>query len=269
MGVQEDLRNMKNEGRSERDIIGSLRRQGLSDKSIADALAQSKIKEAVSAPSPENEILEQTPDTGNNIVQPLNEEEMYSPSQISSPANQEKTESYAGGASFGLEQNQEFSAPVEQQAPQPEEYAYSQAQESAYAPTQEVAGNYPVDSYSAEAYSRYQPYQEAMSSDMITEISEQIVSEKLSVLQDKLEGAINFRTVAESRIASISERLKRIEKIIDRLQLSLLQKVGEYVTDVKDLKQEVEETQKSFKALASKKTHAEHSHSQHSEHSHH
>jgi len=104
--------------------------------------------------------------------------------------------------------------------------------------------------YAADAYQQYQPYQEAMSSDVITEISEQVVAEKLSAMQDKLEKALDFRTVAEARITSLNERLRRIEGILDRLQLSILQKVGDYVNDVRDIKQELLETQQSFKAIA-------------------
>jgi len=115
---------------------------------------------------------------------------------------------------------------------------------------QEAMGqDYGVEGYAADPYVQYQPYQETMSSDVITEISEQVVSERLEGIQDKLEQAIDFRTVAEARISSLNERLVRIEKIMDRLQLSLLQKVGEYVNDVSDLKHELGETQKSFKAL--------------------
>ena len=42
--------------------------------------------------------------------------------------------------------------------------------------------------------------------------------------------------------------MKRIEQIIDTLQISLLQRVSEYVTDIKDIKNEIEETHKTMKA---------------------
>src|SRR3990167_2617412 len=58
-----------------------------------------------------------------------------------------------------------------------------------------------VDSYSS--YPSYQPYQETISSDIVTEISEQVVNDKLSVLHDKMEKALDFRTVAEAKIGAI------------------------------------------------------------------
>ena len=68
-----------------------------------------------------------------------------------------------------------------------------------------------------------------------------------------MESIIDIKNTFETKISSIDERLKRMEKIIDRLQLSLLQKVGEYVGDVADIKKEIIETQKSFKSLMTQK----------------
>jgi len=92
-----------------------------------------------------------------------------------------------------------------------------------------------------------------MSSDVMSEIAEQVVSEKLSGIKDGLNKILEFRNVSEARLESLSERLKKLEMVIDRLQLSILQKVGDYVNDVSDLKKEVIETQKSFRAVHRKK----------------
>ena len=115
-----------------------------------------------------------------------------------------------------------------------------------------------TEPYSQTGYQNNQPaypqYQQSysMSPDTITEISEQVASEKLSQIKDELEKILDFRSTIESKISYLDERLKKIEKIIDRLQLSVLQKVGEYVNNVSDLKNEVVETQKSFKSLLDK-----------------
>ena len=104
-------------------------------------------------------------------------------------------------------------------------------------------------------YPQYQEtaqYQDAgvgMSSDTISEIAEQVASEKLGNIKNQLEKVIDFRTSVESKMNYIDERLKRIEKIIDTLQSSILKKVGDYGTNIEDLKTELIETQKSFKTL--------------------
>ncbi len=125
---------------------------------------------------------------------------------------------------------------------------YAQGQQTYQLPYPEGQQNYQNYEQQEPSYSGY--YQQGLSSDTITEISEQVVAEKMSQIKNQLEKALDLKASVESKIEYIDERLKRIEKIIDRLQLSVLQKVGEYVTDVSDLKKEFIETQKSFKTLA-------------------
>ena len=64
-----------------------------------------------------------------------------------------------------------------------------------------------------------------------------------------MDEAISFRNEIETRVNGMDDRLKRIELIIDKLQMSVLEKVGEYVIDVSDIKKELVEMQKSFGAL--------------------
>ncbi len=91
------------------------------------------------------------------------------------------------------------------------------------------------------------------SADLITEISEQIVTEKLGDIRKHLEKVIDMRTTVESKMEYLDERIKKIEKIIDTLQSSVLRKVGDYVTNVQDIKNELVETQKTFSKLVSAK----------------
>lgn len=127
--------------------------------------------------------------------------------------------------------------PAEQQY-QPQEAAYAQPQEQAYSPE-----------YAQAQYQPQQPQMGGISPDTITEISEQVVAEKLSPLKDDIEKVIDMKTTIDSKMEYLDERLKRIEKIIDRLQLSIMQKVGDYMTNIDDIKKEIIETQKSFKSM--------------------
>ena len=47
---------------------------------------------------------------------------------------------------------------------------------------------------------------------------------------DAVEKILDFKTSVDAKVSYLDERLKRIEQMIDRLQLSILQKVGAYVT---------------------------------------
>jgi hypothetical protein len=249
----DEIRVMKGQGKSEQDIRDELEKRGVSDRDVENALSQAAIRDAVASQSAQLSGMEGQVQRQQNSGRTQSVAQDMGPQQF-----QEKGRYFRGRSSQSGEYS---SSPREQEAydemqpsvmeedqqavPEGSEEDYA---EEAYAQT---GGGYPYDSYSA-GYGQYQPYQEAMSSDVITEISEQVVSERLAVLNDKLEEAIGFKGVAETKLSGLDGRLKRIEQIIDRLQLSLLQKVGDYVNDVKDIKSEISETRKSFKKLALK-----------------
>jgi len=138
------------------------------------------------------------------------------------------------------EEGMQESIVSQQQAPAPDNYAPPQDYQQSY---QDYSG-----------YSQgYAPQQDAgyyaPSSDTISEISEQIVSEKMFSLKSEINKILELKTTFESRLDFLDQRLKRIEATIDKLQSAVLQKVGEFVNDVHDIKNEMIETQKSFKAL--------------------
>ena len=214
MGTLDDIRQMQGEGKGDGEITQALKQRGVPDAEILDGLERAKIKDAVSSSAGE----------------PLGPQ-----GGAASEQSEFSTQEVVGGAGFGeggygsVQEygNMQPSMMSTEQAPLQQNYS------------QQDYGNYPA----------YQSYQENTSSDVIEEISEQVVTEKLTNLRDKIEKILDFRATADARISSLNERLLRIEKILDRLQLSILQRMGEYVTDVKDIKNELEETQKSFKTL--------------------
>lgn len=136
---------------------------------------------------------------------------------------------------------QEMQPSMQTQQPEEQQQEYF----SGYSPDSQVQ-NPPQQNYE---------YSQGLSSDTIMEISEQIVSEKLSDVRKKLEKMSNFKTELETKTEAIEDRLKRIEKIIDTLQASVLRKVGDYVTNVEDIKTELIETQKTFAKVLGQKHH--------------
>lgn len=213
MGTLEEIKRMQNEGQSEQDIIQALRLRGISPNEIATALTQSKIRDAVSSNS---EPLYSEP------IASENSEEMQ-PSIMSQPS-----QSYSGGAV--------------------EDKSYSQYSAPQYSLPQYPAQQY--DEYPQAQTQQYPSYQPTgISPDTITEIAEQVIQERLADTRERLKQLASFKNATEAKMDYLDERLKRIEKIIDRLQLSILQKVGEYSTSSQDIKKELVETQKSFKSL--------------------
>jgi hypothetical protein len=114
-------------------------------------------------------------------------------------------------------------------------------------PEAEQAAVYPQyqqQQYSQEAY--YQPPQSGISPDTITEIAEQVVSEKLADLRKNIGKVTEFKSMIESRVTGAEERLKKIESTIDRLQSAILEKVSGYGESIQDMSQEMEGMQESF-----------------------
>jgi len=219
MTIVEEIKQMRSQNLTDEQIQDNLKARGISEKDITSALSQSKIKEAV-----EQEPFPMPKETqGNQMEKSL------------LPSASETTRTIIQQQPSPAGQTQESIPPQETIPPiQPQASSNEQIQE--YTPPQ---GDY-------EEYQPYQSYTSGTSPEMITEISEQVVAEKLSNIRKRLEKALDSKNTLNTKIDYLEERLKRIEKIIDTLQSSILRKVGDYVLNVKDIKNELIETQKSL-----------------------
>jgi hypothetical protein len=281
--MMDDIMQMKSQGIGEDVIINQLRARGATEQDIMNAMSQSQIKQAVAGGNMGQNILGQSPPMGIDQSSPIPPNQFpgqQGPPQFGDPYNQGfngmqnpqmQGDFYADGRGGPMQYDPYSQAPSPGQDPY--NGAYSAQPGDPYGPMPEGSGEYTgmqpsmlsqgmpqaggeyaaaegmQDPYGAEAYQMYQPYQDVMSSDVITEISEQIVNERLSVLHEKIEKILDMKTVVEANMTNLNDRLKRMEKIVDQMQVSILKKVGEYMTDIQDVKQELEETQKSFVAI--------------------
>jgi len=125
-------------------------------------------------------------------------------------------------------------------APQTQEI---QEQET-YAPSPEQYSQ-PQEGYQQEEYNDYAP-SEGIDSNTIIEIAEQVFSEKIKKIQKQVEDISEFKTLAQTKIDNTSERLKRIETTIDKLQITILEKVGSYGKNLENIKKEMSMMQNSF-----------------------
>jgi DNA-binding transcriptional MerR regulator len=132
-----------------------------------------------------------------------------------------------------------------------------QTSQGTYVPkTQEISEQetyYPQQqTQQEESYQGYPPEegyeysQTGVDTNTIIEISEQVFFEKIQEIQKKLEGISEFKTLGESKIENISERMKKIETIIDKIQLAILEKVGNYGSNLEGIKKEMSMMQDSF-----------------------
>lgn len=215
MAIVEEVRKMQQQGFNDEQIIQAMRGRGVDYKDIADSLSQSRIKAAVEQPDAD-------------------------------PSN-----AYSGSPQAGSQEGMEPS--IMNNRSEPEELAPPSPGAGSYAP-QLPQGGYVVQqpqeySTGQGQYTEGYGQQYTQSSDLTTEIAEQVVAERLGEMRKYIEKIADMKTTVEARIEFLDERLKRIEKIIDVLQSSVLRKVGDYVTNVDDIKRELIETQKTFAKL--------------------
>lgn len=134
------------------------------------------------------------------------------------------------------------------EAPQPNEdtgYApQTYSEETQDYPTQEM---YPQEG-GYDDYGGSQP----TGSDNTIEIAQQVFSDKIRKTSKQLSELKEFKTLGGSKIQNISERLTRIENIIDKLQISILEKVGSYGQNLNSIKKEMGMMQDSFSKVIKK-----------------
>lgn len=131
----------------------------------------------------------------------------------------------------GVESAPQMSTPV--YSPQTREISPQPTYQDQYAPQ--------------EGY--YEDYSQGTSStgtDTIIEIAEQVFSEKIQKLQTKIKEINDFKNLAEIKIDSVENRLKRIESVMDKLQIEILGKVGSYGETLQGIKKEMSMMQDSF-----------------------
>jgi hypothetical protein len=105
---------------------------------------------------------------------------------------------------------------------------------------QVYAEQYPSDQYASSG----------VSAETMAEVAEQAVEALLVKRDTTLAELASFKAQGEAQLRTLEERIKRIEGLLDKMQLAILQKVGDQLTNLEDIKREVIETQKTFKALA-------------------
>lgn len=128
-------------------------------------------------------------------------------------------------------------------------------------------GGYP----SSQSFQEFYPQQEQGSytpgpdTDTIIEVSQQVLNEGLKKIKQELENLSEFKTLYQAKTDGMYERLKRIEATIDRLQMSILDKVGSYGAGIENVKKEMEMMQDSFAKIAGSVAERHHSQPTHSQ----
>ena len=208
MGVLDQITEMRKQAIPENEIITKLQEQGISPNAIENALNQEQIKKAVSK--------DDTMGMENSTMRAPspNQQKLYSP------------------------KTQEIS-----ETPKEQNYA---PQENFYSPQE----NIPQETIPQEEYYPQQgydeTYQDTGNSNTMIDIAEQIFSERIEKIQNQVEDINEFKAITQAKIEIFSSRLKKIETIIDKLQIAILNKVGSYGYYLQSIKKEMSMMQDSF-----------------------
>jgi len=234
MSLVEKISQMQKMGMTDEQIVKYLRDEGISPREISEAVDQFQVKSAVESPK--------------NVLEGMSPS-LMSPGPSLAPPEKPAQES---------QPPQKQAVPPTPQAPEeepqeeyyPEEQAY---QEQPY-PAQQPAEQYAEQQYYPEQpgaeqsqdYGQGRQGYDYQDTGAISDIAEQIVDEKLQKIEKEVSDILRFKIETDGRLASLNERVRRIELIIDSLQSSILGKIGGYEKDISNLKQELETTQESF-----------------------
>ena len=134
-------------------------------------------------------------------------------------------------------------APAIQEMPQPPFSQYSPQQENSYSPSpayppQETEAYYPQEGYENS--------QAGFGTDTMIEIAEQVFEEKIKKLSQQLSAFKEFSAISETKFSNYENRLKRIESVMENLQIKILEKVGSYGEGLNSIKKEMSMMQDSF-----------------------
>ena len=269
MGTLDQVTQMKNQGIPENEIVNKLQEQGMSPKAINDALGQSKIKDAVSRPVLGEEMESSVVGGG---AQPVGNsaraqeaggvpnDEFYIPQEKPNyPRGYPSTQEYQEPANQQY-QSQETSQANQEQSYQEQVNQPYQEQHQDYYGGGDYGGQegYNEEYYPQEGYGQ-DYYGGGGGTDTMIEIAEQVFSEKIKKIQKQLEDLNEFKTLAETKLTYATNRLKRIEETIDKLQMAILEKVGSYGRGLDSIKKEMSMMQDSFSktlpTLAHRQTH--------------
>lgn len=241
MATLDRVIQMQQQGTSDADITSQLQKEGISSVEINDSINQAKIKNAVSppemgtAPAPGQQgmqasMMPGTPEQGVTQAPPVQEvpaPEVYPPQGQAPPApaappqDQYAAQAPPAQAPAAYPQDQGY-APQDQYAAQPaypqDQYAAQPAQDDYYQATPQA--------YSEQDY--YAGGGGAASTETISEIAEQVATEKLNNYKKKVGDIVSFKNNIQDKVNDIDDRLKRIESTIDKLQQAIIGKIGEF-----------------------------------------
>lgn len=175
------------------------------------------------------------------IVQNLKQQKV-SPREINDALNQARIKDavYGGQENYPSEQ-----MPMPENIEAPYSPRTQDIKQQEYAPPPQEEYSPPQEFYQQETYS-YPQTEMGQSSDIMIEVSEQVFNEKIKKVEKQIEKISDIQAVLQSQTEYSTERLKRIESVMDKLQIAILEKIGSYGKNLESIKKEMGMIEDSF-----------------------
>ncbi len=220
MGLIEQVGQMRQQGKSEEEIINTMQQQGNSPAQIKNALDQSNVKNAISSGGDDVGV-------GNDIGAPSPGQDQAQDTYNPQPQTQE---------AYNPQPQQQAYSPQPQQ--QYDQGGYDQSYDQSY-----DQGGYDQGGYGGG-------YQQGGGSNFMMDIAEQVFSENIKELQSNVEKLQQISDLTKNKVDNMEQRLKRMEKMFDTLQIKILEKVGSYGADLRSARKEMQMLEDSFSKVA-------------------
>lgn len=202
MSAIDRISQLQSQGIQEGQIVRQLQSEGFSPKEIQDSFNHLEIKNAVSNSSSDDSMRESIMGSEGSL------QKQATPNPTPNP-------------------------PVQSQ-PNPNEYL-AQNLNQGYPASPEIYP--PKQNYSEENYySQNTPYtnqdyympQNSADTDTISEIAEQVFSDKFSEFTKKTGDLISFKNSIQDKVFDLDNRLRRLEETIDKLQSAIIGRIGDF-----------------------------------------
>jgi len=245
MATLDTIKQLRQQGYQDADIISNLQQQGIPPREINEAMAQSQVKQAV-ADETTSQPFGQAPQQTQEVTSP----EGMQPSLLNQPQTPQQPKLRQPEQPLQAEQPPYSPPPTQQppQAQQPLQAPYPQGETPEYEQG-------PVTVEQGEGYDQgydefgqgYSDYSYAPAdTDTITEIANQIIADKTKKIDKNMNTIMEFKTLLAAKVEKLDDRLKKIEAIIDQLQMSLIRKSSDQEQNISDIKAEMRSMQDSF-----------------------
>ncbi|MEK6871463.1 MAG: hypothetical protein AABX16_01015 [Nanoarchaeota archaeon] len=227
MAMMEMISQLKNQGMPTGQIIQSLKEQGYSPKEINEALSQVDIKSEINTSSQTYPLY--APDIP---------QQGFTLADLRDPNAQQQP---------GFPPDMQMQPSMDSQVSPPRNEEYAQIDQQTAMPYPEYAPA--PEQYAAADYPQYSAPSQSIDVETISDITTQILEEKLKTIKKELQLSTHFRKEAVEKINTIDKKIEKIENTLAELQMAIIKKIGEYGENMENISKELKATQDSFSKM--------------------